>query len=154
ADHAEFRQPDMAAYRAAAVPARRRLRAALHAVSGGSAMMQAIDLDTAPIQSARVDLAAALRACGRMGLIEAVANHFSVKLPGHDDLFLVNPEGVHWSELRASDLIVVDTAGNKIAGAGKLRQVAFVLHGVLHRELPAAAAILHCHPPYGTALTM
>jgi ribulose-5-phosphate 4-epimerase/fuculose-1-phosphate aldolase len=117
-------------------------------------MMQTIDLDTPAIQEARVDLAAAFRACGRMGLIEAVANHFSVKLPGHDDLFLVNPEGVHWSELRARDLIVVDTAGNKVAGTGRLRQVAFVLHGVLHRELPAASAILHCHPPYGTALTM
>jgi ribulose-5-phosphate 4-epimerase/fuculose-1-phosphate aldolase len=117
-------------------------------------MMAEIDLDAPAVRAARADLAAAFRACGRMGLIEGVANHFSVKLPGHDDLFLVNPEGLHWSELRASDLIVVDTAGNKRAGAGKLRRVAFVLHGVMHRGLAAAGAILHCHPPSGTALAM
>jgi ribulose-5-phosphate 4-epimerase/fuculose-1-phosphate aldolase len=112
------------------------------------------DLDTPAIRQARVDLAAAFRACGRMGLIEGVANHFSVMLPGHDTLFLVNPEGVHWSELRASQLIVVDVAGNKVAGDGNLRQVVFVLHGVMHRRCPSATAILHCHPPYGAALTM
>lgn len=112
-----------------------------------------VDLNTPAIRQARVDLAAGFRACGRMGLIEGVANHFSVMLPGHDALFLVNPEGVHWSELRASQLIVVDVEGRKIAGDGNLRQVAFVLHGVMHRRCPSATAILHCHPPYGTALT-
>jgi ribulose-5-phosphate 4-epimerase/fuculose-1-phosphate aldolase len=111
-------------------------------------MMESLDLDAPAIREARVDLAAAFRACGRMGLIEAVANHFSVELPGRDDLFLVNPEGAHWSELRASDLIVVDTAGNKVAGAGKLRQVAFVLHGVLHRALPVKRQLDRECPDY------
>jgi ribulose-5-phosphate 4-epimerase/fuculose-1-phosphate aldolase len=114
----------------------------------------AVDLAAPEVRQARIDLAAAFRACGRAGLIEGVANHFSVQVPGAPDLFLVNPEGLHWSELTARDLIVVDTSGEKVAGAGKLRRVAFVLHGVMHRDAPAARAILHCHPPYGAAITM
>ena len=60
------------------------------------------------IQQARIDMAAALRLAVRFGFHEGICNHFSYAVPGMDDRFLLNPHGTHWSQLRASDLLVVD----------------------------------------------
>ena len=52
-----------------------------------------------PVTQARIDLTTALRAAARHGLNEGVCNHFSMTVPGREDLFLVNPQGLHWSEI-------------------------------------------------------
>ena len=57
------------------------------------------------LRRARIDLAAALRAAALYGFNEGIDNHFSYAVPGRDDLFLLNPYGPDWSELRASDII-------------------------------------------------
>lgn len=103
---------------------------------------------------ARVHLAAAFRIANRYGWNEGVANHFSMMLPGSDDRYLLNPRGMHFSELTASNLMVVDGKGNKISGYGEVRPVAFYLHGRLHQALPKARCIIHAHPPYATAIAM
>ena len=59
-------------------------------------------------EEARIDLVAALRTAERMGLSEGVCNHFSLALPGAPGHFLINPQGMHWSEVTPGDLVVVD----------------------------------------------
>lgn len=105
-------------------------------------------------RSLRIELAAAFRIAARMGWNEGVANHFSLVLPGQADRFLLNPRGLHFREITASRLLVVDRQGKLVRGSGQIRPVAFVLHGRLHEALPQAACILHAHPPYATALSM
>ena len=74
-----------------------------------------------PITQAKVDLAAALRAAALYGLNEGVDNHFSLAVPGRDDRFLLNRFGPHWSEITASDLIMVDLDGEVVEGDGDWR---------------------------------
>ena len=105
-------------------------------------------------QQARIDLAAALRMAERLGLAEGVCNHFSVKVPGREDRFLVNPFGLHWSEVKASDLLVVDDQGAVIEGRGKVEKTALMIHAAVHRANPRAGCVLHTHMPYATALAV
>lgn len=106
------------------------------------------------VDQARIDLAAAFRLATRIRANEGVANHFSLVVPGHDDRFLLNPRGLHFSEISASKLVVVDVDGRKIEGEGKVRPVAFYIHSRIHRANPRARCILHAHPPYATAFSL
>ena len=105
------------------------------------------------IRQARVDLAAALRLAVRCGLQEGICNHFSYAVPGQDDRFLLNPYGSHWSQLSASDLLLVDGAGKVLEGGGEAEVSAFCIHAPIHQRHPRARAVLHSHMPYATALT-
>ena len=103
---------------------------------------------------ARRDLVAALRSAERLGLSEGVCNHFSLALPGKRGRFLINPQGLHWSEVTPADLVVVDGAGNHISGKHTVEPTAFFIHGRIHRANPRAQCVLHTHMPYATALTI
>lgn len=107
-----------------------------------------------PVAQARIDLAAALRWAARLGLNEGVCNHFSLTVPGTEDLYLVNPHALHWHEIRASDLIVVDGQGRTVEGDLTIEATAFYIHSRIHRARPDAKCVLHTHMPYATALTM
>jgi ribulose-5-phosphate 4-epimerase/fuculose-1-phosphate aldolase len=111
-------------------------------------------LDTEEIRRARLDLAAAFRMCARLGLSEGIDNHFSAMVPGHDDLFLVNPYGFSFDEITASSLLICDFSGNVIVGSGKPEASAFYIHARLHKRLPRAGAAFHAHMPNATALCM
>jgi ribulose-5-phosphate 4-epimerase/fuculose-1-phosphate aldolase len=102
---------------------------------------------------ARTDLAAALRLAVRYGFNEGIDNHFSLAVPGEANRFLLNPWGLHWSEVRASDLLVVDEAGELVSGNYPLEPTAFYIHSRIHRGNSRAACVLHTHMPYATALT-
>ena len=104
--------------------------------------------------SARVDLAAAHRLAVHFGFHEGIDNHFTLLLPGHADRFLLAPFGLHWSEVRASDFLVVDLAGNVLAGSGPVEDTAFHIHAPLHAARPDVCCVLHTHMPYATALSM
>src|SRR5690606_2071284 len=110
-----------------------------------------LDIDT--VRQARLDLAAAFRMAVRLGMHEGICNHFSVMLPGAD-CFLLNPYGLHWSEIRASDLLVVDAEGRVLEGEGEAETTAFYIHSRIHLANPRATCVLHTHMPYATALTM
>jgi ribulose-5-phosphate 4-epimerase/fuculose-1-phosphate aldolase len=108
------------------------------------------------IQQYRIDLAALIRLAVRFGLNEGICNHFSVMIHGRgegDHRFLVNPYSLHWQEVRASDLILVNERGEKLEGEGNVESSAFWIHSRIHIAHPAAACVLHCHMPYATALT-
>ena len=103
---------------------------------------------------ARIDLAAALRWANRLGYGEGICNHFSLEVPGRPGHFLINPQGLHWSEVTPGDLVVVDAAGRKVEGRYGVEPTAFFIHGAMHRSKPSAKCVLHTHMPYATALTI
>jgi ribulose-5-phosphate 4-epimerase/fuculose-1-phosphate aldolase len=102
----------------------------------------------------RVDLAAALRQAWRMGLSEGVCNHFSLAVPDREGLFYINPQGLHWSEVRAADIVTVDVDGKIVAGHHFVEPTAFFIHSRIHRARPDAKCVLHTHMPFATALTL
>src|SRR5919206_4561484 len=106
------------------------------------------------VAQAKVDLAAAFRAAALHGFNEGIDNHFSLAVPGHDDLFLLNRYGPHWSEIRASDLLVVDLDGNVVEGEGDWEVTAFMIHRGVHQARPDARCVLHTHMPYATAISL
>lgn len=104
------------------------------------------------IQKARADLALALRAAAHHGLSEGVCNHFSVDVGG--DRFLINPQGLHWSEISPDDVVLCDGQGRVIEGKHSVEPTAFFIHSWVHRLAPAARVVLHTHMPFATALTL
>lgn len=101
----------------------------------------------------RVDLAAAFHLAAAYDLHEAIANHFSAVLPDGQH-FLVNPFGLHFTEITASNLIVCDFDGRVIRGDGKPAASAHHIHAPIHRLAPCARVLMHTHQPHATALTM
>jgi ribulose-5-phosphate 4-epimerase/fuculose-1-phosphate aldolase len=101
----------------------------------------------------RVDLAAAFHMAVTYNLHEAIANHFSAVLPD-DKHFLVNPFGLHFSEITASNLIVCDFNGKVVRGEGEPAPSAKYIHASIHRLVTRARVLFHTHQPYATALTM
>jgi len=101
----------------------------------------------------RLDLAAAFHMAVANNLHEAIANHFSAALPDSEQ-FLVNPFGLHFSEITASNLIVCDFDGNVVRGKGEPSPSAHHIHAPIHRLVPRAKVLMHTHQPYATALTM
>jgi ribulose-5-phosphate 4-epimerase/fuculose-1-phosphate aldolase len=106
-----------------------------------------------PVTQARLDLTTALRAAARHGLNEGVCNHFSMTVPGREDLFLVNPQGLHWSEITPSALVMADGEGNVVEGKYPVEPTAFFIHARLHAGGRGPNVVLHTHMPYATALT-
>ena len=102
----------------------------------------------------RDDLAAAFRMAAAMELNEGICNHFSVALPGEAERYLINPYGVHWSEMRPDHLLLIDGNGQVLEGEGEVEATARFIHVAAHRANPRHAAVLHTHMYYATALTM
>ena len=105
------------------------------------------------LSEARKELAAAFRLAVRFGLHEGIDNHFSLLVPGSDRTFLMNSFGWHWSEITASNLLVLDMDGRVLAGTGEAEATAVCIHSRIHRANPRATCVLHTHMPYATALT-
>jgi ribulose-5-phosphate 4-epimerase/fuculose-1-phosphate aldolase len=106
------------------------------------------------LRQARIDLAACYRLAAHFGLNEGIDNHLTVLVQGADDRFLLAPFGLHWSEVRASDFMVVDFDGRLVSGAGPIEDTALYIHVPVHKLAPHARCALHTHMPYATALTM
>ncbi len=101
----------------------------------------------------RAELAAAFRWAARLDYHEATANHFSVAVSGNSQDFLINPRGRSFSQIRASDLVVVNAVRPNVDSLMRdVDPTAWILHGDLHRNVPRARCILHTHMPYATAL--
>jgi ribulose-5-phosphate 4-epimerase/fuculose-1-phosphate aldolase len=106
-----------------------------------------------PVQEAKVQLAAALRMATLHELEEGIDNHFTVTLPGRDDQFLILPFGIHWSEARASDMMVFDESGRTLEGEGKVELSARCIHAPIHR-ITGRRVVFHTHQTWAVALNM
>ena len=103
--------------------------------------------------SERVDLAAAFRWTARLGFHEAVANHFSLAINEDGTRFLMNPNQMHFSRIRASDLLVIDANDpDTLDGPDAPDPTAWGLHGGLHRNCPHARCAMHVHSIHATVL--
>lgn len=101
----------------------------------------------------RVDLAAAFRWAARLNSHESVANHFSAAVSDDGRKFLLQRSGQHFSQVRASDLILLDLDNPvSLDAEGAPDPSAWYLHGHLHQALPQARCILHVHAPYTLTL--
>lgn len=107
-----------------------------------------------PEVEARLDLTAALRWAARLGLSEGICNHFSLAMPGREGHFLINPQGLHWSEVTPGDLVVVDAHGSKVEGKHSIEPTAFFIHGSIHRGTANAHCVMHTHMPFATTLAV
>jgi len=106
-----------------------------------------------PIRQAKIHLAAALRLAVYDGFDEGIDNHFTVCVPGREDQYMVLPFGLHWSEARASDIMVFNEAGKTLEGQGVVELSAQSIHAPLHR-ITGAKVVLHTHQPWALALNM
>ncbi len=101
----------------------------------------------------RVDLAAAFRWTARLNMHEAVANHFSFAINDDGTQFLMNPNQVHFSRIKASDLIMVDANDpDTLTGPNAPDPTAWGLHGGIHRHCPHARCVMHVHSIHATVL--
>lgn len=101
----------------------------------------------------RVDLAAAFRLTVHFGWHEGVANHYSVAVSRDGNTFLLNPKWQHFSTIRASDLLLLDADDPDVMSRDDAPDpAAWCIHGNIHANVPRARVLLHCHPPYATAL--
>jgi ribulose-5-phosphate 4-epimerase/fuculose-1-phosphate aldolase len=94
-------------------------------------------------------LAAAFRLFARFGFDEGVAGHITVRDPEHLDRFWVNPLGVYFGHVRASDLLCVDRDGKVVHGERPVNRAAFAIHSAVHEARPDVIAAAHAHSPSG-----
>ena len=106
-----------------------------------------------PVRAAKVHLAAAHRLAVLHELEEGIDNHFTVTMPGREDRYLILPFGLHWSEARASDIIVFDETGRTLEGEGDVELSAQCIHAPIHR-ITGTRVVLHTHQTWAVALNM
>ena len=94
-------------------------------------------------------LAAAFRLFSRYGFDEGVAGHITARDPERSDHFWVNPFGVHFGQIRASDLILVNDRGEVVEGKYPVNVAAFAIHSQVHAARPDVVAAAHAHSTYG-----
>ena len=103
-------------------------------------------------ENERIDLACAFRWTVRMGMHEAIANHFSITVNSDGSRFLINPKK-HFSRIKASDLLLLDSNDPPdFKDTYAPDMTAWGLHGSIHRNCPHARCLIHVHPTYSTVL--
>ncbi len=101
----------------------------------------------------RVDMAAAFRWTARLNMHEGVANHISLAINDDGTRFLMNPNQMHFSRIKASDLITVDANdSDTLTGPNAPDPTAWGLHGGIHRLVPHARCAMHVHSIFATVL--
>lgn len=103
-------------------------------------------------RAVREDLAAGHRLAARFGMTDLIYNHFSARMPGTTDRFLISPYGRWFHEVTASDIVEVDGEGHVIGDAG-LNPAGFVIHEAIYGARPDVGAIFHTHTPAGVAVS-
>lgn len=95
---------------------------------------------------ARVQLAAAYRIFDHLGWAELIYNHISLRVPGEEGHFLINPFGLHYREVTASNLVKVDVNGNIVGHSDwPINPAGFTFHGAIHAAQPDAHCVMHVH---------
>jgi ribulose-5-phosphate 4-epimerase/fuculose-1-phosphate aldolase len=114
-------------------------------------------LDEAPMSEAeramRVDLAACYRLIAMNGMDDLLATHISARVPGKEEHFLINPYGLLFSQVTASNLVKVDLEGNIVSPSPwPINPAGFVIHSAIHGARPDVTCIIHTHTVAGMAI--
>ncbi len=101
----------------------------------------------------RVELAALYHVFDYLGWIEMIFNHISARVPGPERHFLMNPYGLNYGEVTASNLVKVDLHGNNVeAGPYRGNPAGFAIHGAIHEHRDDAHCVIHTHTTTGMAI--
>lgn len=128
--------------------------------------MQAVDTphpetaalsDTADVaqteRALRIQLAGTYRIFAMLGWSELIYNHITLRVPGPQTHFLINPFGLHYTEVTASNLVKIDLEGRVIGeSAYPVNPAGFVVHAAIHRARPDAHCVMHTHTTAGLAV--
>jgi len=102
----------------------------------------------------RVQLAAAYRIADHLGWSELIYTHISLRVPGPGHRFLINPYGLRFDEVTASNLVKIDMDGKPVgASAYKANEAGFVIHGAVHMARDDAQCVFHTHTLAGMAVS-
>lgn len=102
----------------------------------------------------RVDLAACYRLIAHFGMDDLIYNHISARVPGPEEHFLLNPFGLLYEEITASNLVKVDLDGNVIGDSPhRINPAGFVIHSCVHRERPDLTCVIHTHTTAGVGVS-
>ena len=96
-------------------------------------------------------LAGAFRLFARFGFAQGLAGHITARDPELADHFWVNPLGIHFSRIKVSDLLLVNSRGETVIGDRPLNKAAFAIHAAIHEHNPKIIAAAHTHSTYGKA---
>jgi ribulose-5-phosphate 4-epimerase/fuculose-1-phosphate aldolase len=104
-------------------------------------------------RDARVQLAAAYRIFDYLGWTELIYNHITLRLPGPELHFLINPFGLRYAEVTASNLVKIDLEG-RVVGKSEwpVNPAGFTIHGAIHAGIPNAHCVMHTHTTAGMAV--
>jgi ribulose-5-phosphate 4-epimerase/fuculose-1-phosphate aldolase len=112
------------------------------------------DQITAEEWQARVDLAAAYRLVALYGWDDLIFTHISVRVPGGDHHFLLNPYGMMFEEVTASSLLKIDLHGNKVMESPYfINPAGFTIHSAVHEAREDALCVMHLHTLNGIAVS-
>jgi len=101
----------------------------------------------------RVELAAMYRIFDALGWTELIYNHITARIPGTDRHFLINPFGLHYREVTASNLVKIDIHGNKLDDSPHpVNPAGFLIHAAIHGHRSDAHVVMHTHTTAGMAV--
>src|SRR5690606_7944762 len=104
-------------------------------------------------RKAGVKLAACYRVFDMLGWTEMIFNHITVRVPGPEVRFLINPFGLHYREVTASSLVLIDAEGNALRESRwPVNRAGFVIHSAIHTSIPNAHCVMHTHTTTGIAV--
>jgi ribulose-5-phosphate 4-epimerase/fuculose-1-phosphate aldolase len=109
-------------------------------------------------RNARIELAACYRIFDMLGWTEAIFNHITLRVPGpasspETSRFLINPFGLHYSEVTASNLVLIDPEGNVLRESRwPVNQAGYVIHSAIHAAIDRAHCVMHTHTTAGCAV--
>ena len=104
-------------------------------------------------RKARIELAACYRVFDMLGWTEMIFNHITLRVPGPEKRFLINPFGLHYREVTASSLVLIDIDGNVLRESKwPVNRAGFVIHSAIHGAHPEAACVMHTHTTNGVAI--
>jgi len=105
-------------------------------------------------RKARVELAACYRVFDMLGWTEMIFNHITLRVPGPEPMFLINPFGLHYREVTASSLVLIDLDGNVLRDSTwPVNRAGYVIHSAIHGALPNAHCVMHTHTTNGVAVS-
>ena len=104
-------------------------------------------------RKARIELAACYRIFDMLGWTEMIFNHITLRVPGPEPRFLINPFGLHYREITASSLVLIDLEGNALRETKwPVNRAGFVIHSAIHGAHPQAHCVMHTHTTNGVAV--
>ena len=104
-------------------------------------------------QDLRIQLAASYRLVEELGWSYLIFGHLTARVPGPNKHFLINPYGLMYDEVTASNLLEIDLNGNILSGDGEINYTGFVIHGAIHKARKDLSCVMHSHSRSGLAVS-